>query len=94
MNDVNEIQRKVNLTRKDMLEKYPNCRHTVKILLWDDGTSLVECRHTRKNMDELIICNSTYYDDELTYDEHPLDYDAIKVDGRGNEYNVTLIENK
>jgi hypothetical protein len=90
MNDVNEIQRRIKLVVKDMEERHLNCRHTVRILLWDDGTSLVECRHTRIIEDEIIICNSQYYNDELKYSEHLLDSKKLKIriDGRGNEYNI------
>lgn len=88
MNDVNEIQRRVKLVRNDMLERHPNCRHTIRILLWDDNTSLVECRHFRKVGEDPIICNSVYYDDELTYEEHLMDYDEIVIDGKGNEIRI------
>ena len=88
MNDINKIQRLVKLVVDDMQERHPNCPHTVRILLWDDGTSLVECRHARKVEEEIIICNSVYRNDELKYSEHLLDYPKIRIDGRGNEYNI------
>lgn len=87
-NDFNKIQNHISLVTNDMLERYPNCHYTIKILLWDDGTSSVECRHARNVGKEIIICNSLYYEDELKYNEYPLVSNKIRIDGRGNEYNV------
>lgn len=88
MNSVDEIQKRVDLVTNDMLKRHPNCLYTVRILLWNDDTNLVECRHTRNVDDKLIICNSKYYKNELIYEEHLLNYNKISIDGRGNEYNI------
>jgi len=86
--DFNKIQELTALVIADMQSRHPNCNHTVRVLLWDDGTSLVECRHAYKVGDEIIICNSVYDKEELKYTEHLLDYAEIRIDGRGNEYNI------
>lgn len=86
--DFNRTQELIALVVNDMLERYPDCRHTVRILFWDDGTSLVECRHARLTEKGMMICNSAYYKDKLKYHERLLRGDRIRIDGRGNEYNV------
>ena len=86
--DFDRTQELIALVVNDMQGRYPNCRHTVRILLWDDGTSLVECRHARQSEEGIIICNSVYYKDKLKFHEHILDGDRIRIDGRGNEHDV------
>jgi len=83
-----KTQESINLVVDDMMKRYPDCRHTVRILFWDDGTSLVECRHARQSEKGIIICNSVYYKDKLKYNEHLLEGDRIRIDGRGNEHDV------
>ncbi len=86
--DFDRTQDLISLVVNDMQERYPDCHHTVRILFWDDGTSLVECRHARLTEKGVIICNSIYYKDELKYHEHQLEGDRIRIDGRGNEHNI------
>ena len=86
--DFNRTHELIALVVNDMQERYPNCRHTVRILFWDDGTSLIECRHARRCEEGMIICNSVYYKDKLNYHEHKLEGDRIRIDGRGNEHDV------
>ncbi len=44
-----QIQEQINLVKADILNRFPNCHYTIKVLLWDDNTSMVECRHGSNN---------------------------------------------
>jgi hypothetical protein len=88
--DFNRVKELTAIVVDDMQKRFPNCSHTVRILLWDDATCLVECRHARKVGDNITICNSTFYDGELKYEEYPMDFDFIKIDEKGNEYQIKI----
>lgn len=55
----------------DIQNRFPNCgeNYTVKILLWTDGTSSVECRHGRVIGDKAIVGVSRHYNEKLIYYE-------------------------
>lgn len=74
-----EIQDKINLVKADMLSRFPNCHHTIKILLWDDNTDMVECRHG----DGEKIYISKFYDGKLEY---------IEIDVRGRKNGMLVDE--
>lgn len=76
------IEDKIKLVTESMLTKFPGCQYTIKILLWTDGTDLVECRHG--NMDK--IHNFRYYNNELIYEEVKFDHARITIDEKGKEY--------
>jgi hypothetical protein len=40
-----EIKKQILLVKDDMCKRFPKCSYTIRILLWDDNTSLVECRY-------------------------------------------------
>lgn len=42
------LNEKINLVKKDIENRFPGKSNTVRILLWDDGTDLVECRYGLK----------------------------------------------
>ena len=79
-----EYQDKIKIVIDDILQRFPDCHYTVRLLLWDDETYSVECRHG--DTDKIYI--STYYNDELTYQE--IDFkkigNSMMIDDRGNEY--------
>lgn len=87
-NNFNKIQEQISLVIDDMQKRYPNCHYTIRILLWEDGTSSIECRHARAEKNDMIICISTYYQNELTYEESIMESHRIKIDGKGNEYYI------
>lgn len=62
------LQEKIDLVKKELFKNHPDCHHTIKILLWDDGTDLVQCQHG--DDDNLYI--SRYYDDRLEYIIEPI----------------------
>lgn len=85
----NTIQERISLVKEDMLNRYPGCHYTVVVTLWDDETSMVECKHCEfMEGDKLKICVSMYYDEKLSY----YDFDITKgnasmiVDGEGYKY--------
>jgi len=87
--DIEELKNQIMLVTKDMLKRFPNCPHTVRVLLWNDHTSLVECRYGTK--EKLHI--SRYYNGKLIYKET----DIIHIDGAfvgedGYEYYTTLTQ--
>ena len=86
--DFNNIESEISIVVNDMKKRYPDCHYTVRILLWDDGTSSIECRHSHKEGNYMIISTSTYYQNKLKYKQHLMVFNNIKIDGRGNEYNI------
>ena len=40
-----EIEKQILLVKDDIRNRFPECAYTIRILLWDDNTTLVECRH-------------------------------------------------
>ena len=56
---VKNLQKQINLVKNDILSRFPNCSYTILILLWDDGTTSIECRHG--NNEGTKIYTSTYY---------------------------------
>lgn len=85
------IDEKVKLVKEDLLSRFPDCPHTVKILLWDDGTDLVECRYGTED----TIYKSVYYDNKLTQEEEPNNMFSIMAeDEKGNELLFEIKETK
>ena len=78
-----DIQQKIKIVTEDILNRFPGCCYTIRMLLWNDGTNRIECRHG--TCDRLHI--SSYYNNELTYEEFELRRgDSMLVDEFGNEY--------
>ena len=67
------LQEKIDLVKQDILTRFPDCHQTVRILLWDDDTDMVECRY---GGDEKLYISS-FYAGKLNYTE-------LDVRGRGN----------
>ena len=76
-----KLKEQVELVKNKMLNKFPDCHYTIRILLWDDNTTLVECRHGCENK----LHNFTFYNNELKYEESKLNYNAIIANEVGNE---------
>ena len=78
------LQEKIDLVKQDILNRFPDCHQTIRILLWDDNTDLVECRHG----DGEKLYMSRYYDNKLTYEEIDLRGrpNGIMIDEKGTEY--------
>jgi hypothetical protein len=78
------LQEKIDLVKQDILSRFPDCHQTIRILLWDDNTDMVECRHG----DGEKLYMSRYYDNKLIYEEIDLRGrpNSIMVDERGTEY--------
>lgn len=87
-----KIQRQIELVKTDILQRFPNCSYTIGILLWDDGTSLVECRHG--NDEGTKIYKSTYYNNELIFDEIDIEGKVMIKDMFGNEKFQYLTDEK
>lgn len=88
--DFEDIQRRIELVTAKMLEKFPNCHYTIKTLLWDDGTSWVECRHGKLDVasNTTIIHTMVHYNGELTYETTGMVSNSVVEDGEGNLYYV------
>lgn len=65
------MEEEIKMVKDDILRRFPNCSYTITVLLWDDETRSVECRHGNDEGDKIYI--STYYDNELTYKEVDID---------------------
>ena len=84
-----KLDQKIKIVKDAMLERYPDCRHTIRILLWDDGTDLVECRHGIINGDNLQLQIVTYYNDKLSYDvKYFKKTSTMLIDEKGKKYSV------
>jgi len=77
-----KIQEEIELVKSDILTRFPNCSYTITILLWDDGTRKVECRHG--NDEATKIYTSSYYNNELIFDEIDIDGKVMVKDEFGN----------
>lgn len=80
---------KIELVKSEMTRLFPNCFHTIKILIWDDDTDSVSCRHATING---IIHNVTYYNNELTYESYPQLSNMMIDSASGNEFFVLTQE--
>lgn len=85
------LQEKIDLVKSDLLSRFPNCAHTVRILLWDDGTDSVECRHGDDNDNTHY---SQYYNNELTFHSFKRDGRVMIVDKNGIEHDMYLVKEK
>jgi len=87
--DFKKIEEWSKIVKNDIRTRFPNCNYTIKILLWDDGTSSITCCHG----DEEKIYNSIYYNGELTFEEHVYLSSRIKMNAEGKEYYAINDEN-
>lgn len=77
------LKEKIALVKQDIQTRFPGKRYTVRVLLWDDGTDLVECRYGSKD----VLHLSTYYNNELKYSEEQMNSQTgMLVDETGREY--------
>ncbi len=89
--DFRRINRLISLVEKNILNKFPECNYTTTVTLWNDGTSMIRCKH---GTDVSVHC-FTYYNDELSYEEIETDDSTIMtIDEFGTEYYFDLIERK
>lgn len=44
-----DLLQDIQSVKNDLLEKFPNVPHTIRILIWDDETRTVECSHSDGN---------------------------------------------
>lgn len=79
-----EIENQILIVKNDIRSRFPNCNYTIRILIWDDDTTMVECRYGA--IDKLHC--SRYYNNELTYEEIELKFggERMMIDEKGNEY--------
>ena len=85
------LHEKIDLVKADLLSRFPGCSYTVKILLWDDGTDSVQCRH---GDDDDIIYYSQYYNNELTFNSFKKEGRYMVIDKNGVEDYVYLVKEK
>lgn len=78
------LNEKINLVKKDIENRFPGKSNTVRILLWDDGTDLVECRYGSNS----TLHISKYYNNLLSYEEINIEKlrNGMVVDEFGKEY--------
>ena len=89
---VKELQERIDLVKNDILHRFPNCSYTINILLWDDGTSRVDCRHG--NADGTKIHITSVYNNEVSYNEIDIDGRVMIKDEFGNEHYKYLVDKK
>lgn len=86
--DLKKLQKKIDLVEKMMQDNFPLGYYTTRILLWNDGTAMVECRLGEKVGDEVSVHNIRHYDGKVNYEAHKMNSNQIKVDHLGKEYYV------
>lgn len=59
------LLRDIQSVKNDLLEKFPNVPNTIRILIWDDNTTCIECSHTDENNKKHI---SRMHNDILSYE--------------------------
>ncbi len=77
-----DIESQILMVKQDILNRFPNCRYTIRIVLWDDDTSLVECRYG----DGEKTYTSTFHDNELVYRELTNKGQVMIIDEKGVEH--------
>jgi hypothetical protein len=85
---IKTLDEKIALVKEELLKNHPDCPYTIKILLWDDGTDLVQAQYGDE--DNLYIAK--YYDEQLNYLIEPHLSGIIKEDGKGNKLYVVTEE--
>jgi hypothetical protein len=88
---VKTLKNKIKLVKDDMLSRFPKSPHTIRILIWDDGTDSVECRYGNDEGTKLFT--STYYDDKLTFREIDINGKVMVIDEFGNEKFYNIMDN-
>lgn len=77
-----DIESQILMVKQDILSRFPNCRYTIRIILWDDDTSLVECRYG----DGEKTYTSTFHNNELVYRELTNKGEGMIIDEKGVEH--------
>lgn len=82
MNNWIAIEKEIEIVKSHILNKFPGASYTIRILLWDDNTRCIECRH---GDGKKIYC-SAIDNGKLTYDESDDTFDGVMMDSRGVMY--------
>jgi hypothetical protein len=81
-NNLEKYNDQILMVKQDILNRFPNCRHTICITLWDDDTSSIQCRHG----DGEKVYTSTFHNNELVYKEIPKLGRVMIIDEKGVEH--------
>lgn len=81
---MNKIEEVIEEVKRRMLEKFPDCSHTITVTMWDDDTFRVDCRHgSDKNTLHVI----EYYKEEYSYKEIDLtNVNSAMIGYKGETY--------
>lgn len=80
------LEEKIALVKAAMFEQFPNCYHTINILLWDDGDYKVTAQHGKTGELHKFIFYSQ--DPIVRYEKETFQSHAVKFDAEGNSYYV------
>ena len=47
--DYQALLQDIQSVKNDLLKKFPNNSYTIRVLIWDDNTTCIECSHTDKD---------------------------------------------
>ena len=84
--DHRNLNRKIGKVVTDIKTRFPNCNYTIKIILWDDGTDLIECKHGHILDDKTILSTTTLYKGSLKFEENIMSGDILMTeDENGND---------
>jgi hypothetical protein len=77
----------IQVTKSNLLEKFPNVSYTVRILMWDDNTKCIECSHTDEDDKKHI---SKMYNGTLSYETINITGKVMILNKFGEEEYYTL----
>lgn len=91
MNNLQAISKEIEIVKNDILNRFPNCSYTINIILWDDNTYKIECRHGNDECTK--IYSSIYYNNELTFEEVDIDGKVMIRNEFGEDKFKYLVDN-
>lgn len=88
---MNNIEQQIEIVKKEILDKFPNASHTIRILIWDDNTTSVECSHTDNNLKRHV---SKIYNGVLSYEEIENNGKVMVLNEFGQEEYYKLVKDE
>jgi hypothetical protein len=84
----NTLEGKIQCVKNYLLEKHPDAPHTIKVLIWDDGTDLVQAQYG----DDKFLYIAKIYKEKITYEIEPILHPAWVTSKEGKDFYVVTEE--
>lgn len=82
------LEGKIDCVKNSLLEKHPDCPYTIKVLMWDDGTDMVQAQYG----DDKFLYIAKIYKKRLTYEIEPIFLPAWITNKEGKDFYVVTEE--